>query len=169
MLLPLRAFLLLSLLLALGGSRPPHPAGAVRWLTPQALADSMRVRPRPVLVNIYTPSCRYCKLQDLTTFRDKDVVSRLNARFYAVALNAESREPIRLGGHTFTFQATGPDNGVHGLALALARDEHGQVVYPTVVLLDEKLEVRGRWPGLIKAGQLRAALNKLAPGPAAAP
>lgn len=160
--LPLRALLLLLLpLLTLSSYRSPVPRPVVRWLTPQALADSMRVRPRPVLVKVYTEWCRYCKLQDLTTFQNKDVANRLNTSFYAVALNAESREPVRLAGHTFTFRPTGPGSGVHELALALARDESGQVVYPTVVLLDEKLEVRGRWPGLIKASQLRAALNKM--------
>ncbi|GAA3976643.1 hypothetical protein [Hymenobacter antarcticus] len=51
------------------------------------------------------------------------------------------------------------------LGLALARDEQGQVAYPTVVLLDEKLQVRGRWLGLIKAAPLRAALDKLADAP----
>jgi thioredoxin-related protein len=97
----------------------------------------------------------------MTTFRDKRVVQQLGANFYAVALNAESREPVRLAGHTFKFKPTGPNNGVHELALALARDEYGQVPYPTIVLLDEKLQVRGRWPGLIKANQLTAALEKL--------
>ncbi|GAB2471378.1 hypothetical protein GCM10011375_37790 [Hymenobacter qilianensis] len=162
MLLPFRAFLLLSLLLTLGSSHPPKP-GVIRWLAPQDLADSLRVRPRPVLVNIYTPSCRYCKLQELTTFQDQRVADRLNARFYAVALNAESPEPVRLLGHTFTFQPTGPGRGVHALALALARDERGQIAYPTLVLLDEHLQVRGRWPGLIKAEQLTPALDKVAP------
>lgn len=159
----LRALLLLlTLLFTLSGNRPAPPT-AIRWLTPQALADSMRVKPRPVLVKVYTDWCHYCKLQDLTTFRNKEVVASLNKSFYAVALNAESREPVRLAGQTFKFQPTGPSNGVHELALALARDEHGQVPYPTIVLLDEKLQVRGRWPGLLKADQLLVALTKLHP------
>lgn len=154
--------LLPLLLLTLSGSRPVARPAVVQWLTPQALADSMRVRPRPVLVKVYTDWCQYCKLQDMTTFRDKGVADRLNTRFYAVALNAESQEPVRLAGHTFRFKPTGPSNGVHELALALARDEYGQVPYPTIVLLDDKLQVQGRWPGLIKAKQLTAALDKLA-------
>lgn len=155
-----RYLLLLPLLLTLGASRPASRP-VVRWLTPQALADSLRVRPRPVLVQVYTDWCRYCKLQEMTTFRDKAVIRQLNATFYAVALNAEAREPVQLAGRTFTFQATGPGSGVHELALVLARDEQGLVSYPTIILLDDKLQIRGRWPGLIKAGQLTAALDKL--------
>lgn len=156
-----RFLLLLPLLLFTLSGHRPAARPVIRWLTPQALADSMRVRPRPVLVNVYTDWCHYCKLQDLTTFRDKNVVRSLNTSFYAVALNAESKEPVRLAGHTFTFQATGPGSGVHGLAQELARDEYGQVSYPTIVLLDNKLQVRGRWLGLIKATQLTAALAKM--------
>ena len=156
----LRSLFILLLLLLLSGNRPA-PRPAVRWLTPQTLADSMRVRPKPVLVKIYTDWCHYCKLQDLTTFQDKNVANQLNTDFYAVALNAESQEPVQLAGRTFKFQPTGPSSGVHELAVALARDESGQVPYPTTVLLNDKLQVRGRWSGLIKAKQPTAALDKL--------
>lgn len=158
--------LLLSLLLRLMPLLPtpasPRPAPAIRWLTPQLLADSMRVRPRPVLVKVYTTWCRYCQLQDLTTFRNKNVVAQLGAGYYAVALDAESRQPVRLGGHTFGFAATGPGTGVHELAVALARDERGQLIYPTTVLLGPDLRVRNRWSGLLKPAPLLAALGRMA-------
>ncbi|OGX84245.1 hypothetical protein BEN47_16455 [Hymenobacter lapidarius] len=157
----LRYALSLLLLLALGSSRPPKPA-PIRWVAPQALADSLRVRPRPVLVFVHTTWCRYCKLQELSTFRNPDVVRRLNAGYYAVALDAESRAPIAFGGKTYQFQATGPDTGIHALALLLARDEHGQTAYPTTVLLDQQLRVRGRWTGLLKPTGLLAALTQQA-------
>jgi hypothetical protein len=130
-------------------------------VAPQALADSLRLRPRPVLVFVHTTWCHYCKLQEMTTFRDADVAQRLNAGYYAVALDAESRVPVQLGGRAYGFQATGPGTGVHALALALARDENGQLAYPTTVLLDQNLQVRGRWSGLLKPAPLAAALEKL--------
>ncbi|WP_426060299.1 thioredoxin family protein [Hymenobacter sp. B1770] len=151
---------LLLLMLTLGSSSRPKPS-LVRWVTPQALADSLRVRPRPVLVFVHTTWCQYCKLQEMTTFRHGEVTRRLNAGYYAVSLDAESRAPIRLGGETFGFKATGPTTGVHTLALALARDEQGQLAYPTTVLLDERLQVRGRWAGLLKPSELVVALEKL--------
>ena len=155
-----RASLLLLLLLVAGASGPPKPA-PMRWLAPQALADSLRVRPRPVLVYIHTTWCRYCKIQDLTTFRNQDVVRQLNAGYYAVSLDAESREPIQLGQQTFKFRASGPTTGVHALALALAQDEHGQITYPTTVLLNPALQVRGRWAGLLKPADLLNALTQM--------
>ena len=157
----LRCVLPLLLLLALGGSRPPK-APPIRWVAPQALADSLRVRPRPVLVFVRTTWCRYCKLQELSTFRNADVARRLGDGYYAVSLDAESHAPVQLGGKTYGFQASGPGTGVHALALALARDEQGRLNYPTTVLLDQQLRVRGRWAGLIKPAELLAALDHFA-------
>ncbi len=159
-----------SVLLTLGGSpaagelgKPPRPA-AIRWLTPQALADSMRAQPRPVLVKIGTAWCRYCRLQDATAFRNPAVVARLNTDFYAIALDAESRMPLPWAGHIYTFQPTGPGAGVHGLALALGRDSATAApVYPTTVLLDTALRVQRRWAGLLSADALLPALAPAAP------
>jgi hypothetical protein len=160
MMLPIRCAFLLLLLLTMGSSGQRR-AAPIRWVAPKALADSLRVRPRPVLVFVHTSWCQYCKLQELTTFRNPEVARRLNAGYYAVSLDAESRVPIRLGGQKYEFQASGPNTGVHALALALARDEQGQLAYPTTVLLDEKLQVRGRWAGLLKANELAPALESL--------
>ena len=155
----IRVVLLLALLLGGAANRPPRPA-PIRWVAPQALADSLRRHPRPVLVFVHTTWCRYCKLQELTTFRNPGVARQLNAGYYAVSLDAESQASVQWNGQTYGFQATGPGTGVHALALALARDEQGHLAYPTTVLLNSALRVQERWPGLLQPADLLAALAK---------
>ena len=53
----IRVSLLLALLLGGAASRPPKPR-PIRWVAPQALADSLRLRPRPVLVFVHCKTHR---------------------------------------------------------------------------------------------------------------
>ena len=149
-----------GLLLSGAGPARPRPL-PVAWLSPAALADSLRTHPRPVLVVLSTNWCRYCRLQEATTFRDPAVVARLRAGFYCVRLDAEGREPLRWAGRRYDFVATGPGTGTHALALALGTEGSAPLSYPTTVLLDSALRVRGRWPGLIRAAELLPALAVL--------
>ena len=143
-----------------------HPAWAqpentaVRWLTFEQLADSMREHPRPVLVDVYTDWCGYCRMQDRITLADPAVVETLNRGFYAVKLNAEDKRSLRFLGRTYRFQPTGPDAGTHELAQLLAR-ANGQVAYPTLVFLNERLALLHRRVGFTSPGDLRKLLNAL--------
>ncbi|MBC7919883.1 MAG: thioredoxin family protein [Ferruginibacter sp.] len=131
---------------------------AVRWLTFEQLADSMRARPRPVLVDVYTQWCSYCRMQDRITLADPAVAEILNRGFYAVKLDAEGQHPLRFLGRTYRFKPTGPDAGIHELAELLAKT-NGQVAYPTLVLLNERFELLHRRVGFTSPGDLRKLLN----------
>jgi len=90
--------------------------------------------PKPIVVFIHTYWCNYCKMMENNTFKNKEVIAELNTNFYFISFDAETKEPINFNEHTFQFQPTGTNTGIHELATALATI-NGQVVYPTLTVL----------------------------------
>src|SRR5512141_1409648 len=69
---------------------------------------------RPVLVDVYTDWCGWCKRMDRDVYARSDVSEYLNAHFVMVRLNAESDERVNYAGRVLTgrtlaggFQVTG--------------------------------------------------------------
>ncbi len=51
---------------------------------------------KPIFIDSYTTSCRYCKKMDKTTFRNREVVKYLNANFITVKMNMRSEEGLAI-------------------------------------------------------------------------
>ena len=98
--------------------------------------ELQKKEPRKVIVDVYTDWCGWCKKMDKETFDHPKVAAYLNANFYPVKFDAEQKETIQYDGHDFVWQDAGR-NGIHMLAYALL---DGNMSYPTVVFLNEKME-----------------------------
>ncbi|MBO6517883.1 MAG: thioredoxin family protein [Bacteroidia bacterium] len=123
--------------------------------------DSLRaIEQKPVLVFIHTEWCKYCYQMENTTFTNDSLVNRVNRSFYFVKLDAETKENIRYGGHTFKFKPNGSNTGVHELAEQLGTID-GKLAYPTVCLLNQDNEIVYQYSGLLGADALLAGLNQL--------
>lgn len=123
------------------------------------LTDRMRMDPRPALVLISTDWCTYCRMQRRLLQRDTTFGHALDG-WYFTELNAETREPLSFDGRMYRFGATGPGAGIHELALALGRHQ-GRLAYPTWVFLDPGFRVLARYPGVLRATELRTFLEAL--------
>ena len=44
----------------------------VNWLSFDELQENYRSNPKPMLLFLYTDWCKYCKIQQNTTFKNKD-------------------------------------------------------------------------------------------------
>jgi thioredoxin-related protein len=119
----------------------------IQWMTIEEAYAKSKQQPRKILVDIYTDWCGWCKVMDKQTFTNKQVASYINENFYAVKFNAEQRNAVKLDGEQFDFLMRG-GKGVHELALRLTNN---QLSYPTVVFIDERLQVIQPVPGFMKA------------------
>lgn len=115
----------------------------IRWLSLAELEAAHQAAPKKVIIDIYTDWCGWCKRMDKATFQDSAVAAYVNEHFYAVKLNAETKDSLRFGNQIYTYVAQGR-RGYNELAAALSQ---GKLSYPTVAYLNEKLELIQPLPG----------------------
>jgi thioredoxin-related protein len=108
---------------------------AINWISFQEAEKLSKKNPRKIVVDVYTDWCSWCKKMDKSTFADEKVAKYVNKNFYAVKLDAETKEEILLNGKTYRFVA---NQGVNELAAELLQ---GKMGYPSTVYLDEKFNM----------------------------
>ena len=101
----------------------------VPWLTVSQAQTKWDAEKRPVLVDVYTDWCVYCKVMDKTIWGNPQVAAYVKQYFYPIKFNAESKEPASWMGKTYEFK---PAYKVHMLA---AKWLLGNMVYPSTVIL----------------------------------
>ena len=127
----------------------------IKWITWDEAMAQNKVKPKKIMVDVYTNWCGWCKVMDRETFTKPEIIKYVSDNYYAVKLNAEQREDIVFDGKTFSFIASG-NGGYHSFAATLLDNNMG---YPTLVYLTEKLERVVISPGFKKPDQLMKELK----------
>jgi len=122
---------------------PEIAPDAINWMTWEQMMEKSKTQPRKVIVDVYTDWCGWCKRMDATTFKDACLAKYINQNYYAVKFDAEQKQDIVFKDKTYHFVKNGM-RGYHELAAEIT---HGQLSFPTVVFLDEKIEVIQSIPG----------------------
>ncbi|OAD45316.1 thioredoxin family protein [Polaribacter atrinae] len=117
----------------------------IKWLGFEEAIELNKANPKPILVDIYTDWCGYCKKMDLNTYSNKTIGDYINKNFYAVKLDGEGKEDIIFNDHTFKFQKEGR-RGYHQLAASLM---DGKLSYPTTLFLSEDVQLLDKIPGYL--------------------
>ncbi|MGN7515436.1 MAG: thioredoxin family protein [Allomuricauda sp.] len=117
----------------------------INWISWEEAVELSKTdaQPKKIFVDVYTDWCGWCKKMDKNTFQHPDVSKYMQDNFYMVKLDAEGKDPIEYQGKTFKFVPSGR-RGYHELAAALLQ---GRMSYPTVVFLDEQLNMLSPVPG----------------------
>jgi len=127
---------------------PKVPGGKINWVSFEQAEKAMASKPKKVFVDVYTEWCGWCKRLDQATFSDKRVADYMNKNYYAVKFDAQHPNPIKLGGKEYAnprFDASKPKrarNATHQLA-----QKYGARSYPTVLFLNEKMDLMKAVPG----------------------
>jgi thioredoxin-related protein len=125
----------------------------VKWLTIQQALELSQKEPKKIFIDVYTDWCGWCKRMDAVTFNHPVIAEKLNKDFYPVKFNAESKEPVVFAGTTFINEGRS-----HQFAIALLQ---GQLSFPSVAFLDEKLVLLVVQPGFKTASQFEPILDFL--------
>ncbi len=161
------AFLfLLSFVYSCAPSEAPEPEvyKEIKWLTMEEAQAKMKNNPKKLLVDVYTTWCGPCKMLDRVTFKDSLVVQEISKNFYPVKFNAETGDNISFNGKDFANPNFNPKrapnrrNSQHSLAAHL-----GVRSYPTLMVLDETLNVNKRIIGFKQPQQLLPELYAFRP------
>src|SRR4051812_5396973 len=65
------------------------------WMKLDELNEKIKSAPKPVIIDLYTNWCYWCKVMDKKTYTSAKVISYINEHFYAVKLDAESKEVVQ--------------------------------------------------------------------------
>jgi thioredoxin-related protein len=131
------------------------PGEGIKWMTWDEAIAQNKIKPKKIMVDVYTNWCGWCKVMDRETFTKPEIIQYVTDNYYAVKFNAEQREDIVFDGKTFSFVASG-NGGYHSLAASLLDNNMG---YPTLVYLTERLERVVISPGFKKPEQLMKELK----------
>ena len=101
----------------------------LKWMTMEDAAAGLKNQKRPVLIDLYTDWCSWCKVMDRKTYSNKEVTSYVQEKFYPVKFDAEGRNTIIWNGKTYAFN---PKHKTHEFAIYLT---DGQLSYPTTVII----------------------------------
>lgn len=101
----------------------------VQWLTVAELQEAYKKNPKPILIDVYTSWCGWCKVMDRETYAKDKVAEYINEHYYALKLDAESKETFEWNGKQYGYNAQYKSND---LAIYLL---YGQMSYPSTVFL----------------------------------
>lgn len=124
--------------------------------------DSLQqIQNRKIVVFIHTDWCQFCQRMKATTFKDPEIIEKLNSDFYFIDFNAEEKRDIKFNNHTFKYKPSGNNVGVHELALQLGTINN-QIAYPTLCVLNEKNEIIFQYNIYLGTKEFKVLLEKLA-------
>lgn len=142
--------------------RPEEPPSEkINWISIQELNElatngNWANIKKKVIIDLYTAWCGWCKRMDASTFKDPGIVQYINKNYYAIKMDAETKEEILFGNTMYKFMVTRQikdqngkvvkEKGTHQLAYALGNVE-GRIGYPTLVFLNENMGMIQAIPG----------------------
>jgi thioredoxin-related protein len=109
--------------------KPAAEAEKLQWMTLDEVVASMKKEKRPILIDLYTDWCGWCKVMDKKTYSNKNVSAYITEKFYPVKLDAEQRKNISWNGKDYGFNS---NYKTHDFAVYLT---NGQLSYPTTVFI----------------------------------
>lgn len=128
---------IMTLVVMVSFAASAYAQAKINWISWEEAEALSTTSPRKVVVDVYTEWCGWCKKMDKSTFQDESVASYINEHYYAIKFDAEHKDEIELNDRVYKYVKSGR-RGYHELAAKLT---FGRLSYPTIVFLDEELDV----------------------------
>lgn len=123
--------------------------------------DSLQqIQKRKIIVFIHTDWCQFCQRMKTTTFKNQEIIEKLNSDFYFIDFNAEEKRDITFNNQIFKYKPSGNNVGVHELALQLGTI-NDQIVYPVLCVLNEGNEIIVQYSNYLSPKDFNLLLEKL--------
>ena len=124
-------------------------------------ADRLQhIQKKKIIIFIHTDWCQFCQRMKQTTFKNQEIIEKLNSDFYFIDLNAEEKRDIVFNNQTFKYKLSGNNVGIHELALQLGT-MNNQIVYPVLCVLNEKREIILQYNNYLNSKDFKLLLEKL--------
>ncbi len=126
--------ILIFFLISLSSSKvTPSTHDKLAWIDIDQLNVKMKSESKPILIDLYTNWCYWCKVMDKKTYTNSKVISYINEHFYPVKFDAESKEIIKWKNKDYSY------NEIYKVSDFTLYVTNGQPGFPTTVIVpDEK-------------------------------
>ena len=119
-----------------------------------------QIQNRKKIVFIHTDWCQFCHRMKQTTFKNQEIIQKLNSDFYFITFNAGEKRDITFSNQTFKYEPTGNNVDVHELALQLGT-MNNQIVYPVLCVLNDQNEIILQYNSYLSPSDFKLLLEKL--------
>ncbi len=107
----------------------PAKKSKIAWQTTDEVSVQWNENKKPILIDIYTDWCHYCKVMDKTTYSNDSIAGYINQHFYRAKVDAESKTAFNWMGKIYNYI---PKYKVNQLAIDLTK---GNLSFPTTVII----------------------------------
>jgi thioredoxin-related protein len=122
-------FLYISIIILCCSQKPVPANDHVKWIGLDEAVTNLQKEKRPLLIDLYTDWCGWCKVMDKKTYSDKRVADYVENKFYAVKINAETHDKITWNNKTYSFSSNYRSNE---FAVYLT---NGGLEFPTTIFI----------------------------------
>jgi len=128
----------------------PGSTGGVEWRGWNEGLQHARASQRPIIVDVYTDWCGWCRRMDRDVYGKSEITDYLRKRYVTIKLNAEASDAAAYEGRKTTSQGIAQRFRVSG--------------YPTTVFLRSTGEHMANVPGYVPADKFLLLLRYVAEG-----
>ena len=136
----------------------PTAKEKINWLSIDEVKSKLEVAPKPVLIDLYTNWCYWCKIMEKKTYNNSKVIAYINEHFYAVKFNAETKNAVNWDGINYKYNS---QNKLNGFALYIAQNEPA---FPTTVIFPGMKHAPAAIPGYMEPKEIESILKYFGEG-----
>ncbi|NME71334.1 glucosaminidase domain-containing protein [Flammeovirga aprica] len=132
-------------------------AAEIEWISIQEAEKRNAVEPRPILVDIYTDWCGWCKELDKKTYSDPLIIDYINKNYWAVKFNPETSAEITFNGVEYGIKEA-DGNTYHEFEQYIS---DAPLSYPTTAFLTPQNTNFLSMPGFIEKKEMHVILSMI--------
>lgn len=137
------------------GCVPTHSQEQIAWLTLEEAETLTEQTPRKLFIKIATDWCDWCKRLEKETLSQPQIIRYISDNYYPVYVNPEKKRIIKWQGKEYKTEQVGP----HYVNEWVKEYLHGQISFPSVVIIDENHTLIQSIPGFIDIYAMSSILN----------
>lgn len=130
----------------------------INWLSIEEANYKLKTDSKPVLIDLFTTWCYWCKVMDKKTYNNSKVISYINEHFYAVKLNAETKDSVVWNNKDYKYN---PALKLNDFTMYVTQ---GQPGFPTTVIFAESKIEPASIPGFMDPKEIEAILKYFGEG-----
>ena len=104
----------------------------IQWMKMNEVSIKLKNQNKPVLIDLYTDWCYWCKVMDKKTYTNSKVIDYINEHFYSVKVNAEGKDAVLWKDKTYNYNSK---YQINDFALFLT---YGRASFPTTVIIADQ-------------------------------